>query len=245
MHTLIPILFTIVLSLTSNHKVGIYLQQTAAGIISPITRPLKDIRHVLSTNTSTLYNFRQLKSQNIDLIIENSELKSQIQEIITETDSLTMTQTDSTASTYPIIDYYPQVLIRADHTILPQTPVTSGSILLGYTKSSKNLVTPITPLTAITTKVPVITSSGLSGNIISQDGDLILTDVQSGTPLTLGDTVFTRVSIDTIPHLVIGEITKIISRPADPIQKAIITPPLFLSSQKVVELKTQKNTPSQ
>ncbi len=106
--------------------------------------------------------------------------------------------------------------------IKPGQPVATGNSLVGLVKSVEPPVIKVIPLTSPDIKLAIELDTGAKGDLAYKNNQALVTNLDSGTAFNSKTTVFTLPN-DLIPgNLLVGQIDKIVSNPANPTQEATL-----------------------
>lgn len=226
-----PLLVSILLFTISNLKLGLFLNNTTALLLSPITKPTLASRLLLNQQTKYLQSLPQVNLQNREqkiliahLVWENEKLKQILKDTKTEellkTNYQKVLPLNITNTTGKIIATSTQSLNQ----VKPGMPVVLENILLGLVSDISDESLTITTLQDdVFPAISLKSASGPKGVYRHINGSSIMTNVPSQTPLILGDFVLSEAT-DLIPaNLLVGKVTKILTNPQDPIQKGEVT----------------------
>lgn len=106
--------------------------------------------------------------------------------------------------------------------IRPGQPVATGNSLVGLVKSVEPPIIKVIPLNHPDAKLNVQLDTGARGDYIYKNNEPRVTNLGTGIAFNSPTTVFTLPSATMPENLIIGEIDKITSNPADPTLEATI-----------------------
>jgi len=227
---LLPLLVSILLSTLSNLKIGGKINSLTTTLLSPVTHPTAIAKGAIENNLAFIHDLPQINQENLSLKKQNSLLISENQKL---KDSLS-DQEALKKATSPFKEVVPVRIINIGKTITTTTShkldsvksgqsVISGTTLLGFVDTVSGQVIHVIPLDSdYSSRFGVKTTLGQKGVYVFNSRIPQIIDVPSENPLTLNDTVITLPSEDSPGNLVVGKITKIISSPQEPLQKAEI-----------------------
>lgn len=228
---LLPLLFTILLTVAGKLKVGIKIDTVFYTALSPISQPISGLRLFAEKKYLFLKNFSVLEKQNRDQ-------KSQIASLVSENEYLKQTITDKkvldnlkntfkgivpvrlTGSTgkFVVSSSLPLDNVR------PGQPLISGNVLLGTVKEIKGNTITIVPLDSEKSPAfPTRTASGQKGLYKFTDNSPRIVDVPSQSPIILGDFVLTEPGELFPANLIIGKTVRLLTVSQEPLQKAEIS----------------------
>jgi cell shape-determining protein MreC len=228
---LLPLLFAILLSISSKLRIGSSINTFFYNIFSPIHYPLSKLRLFTEQEIYQVKNLPSLNKQVSDLKNQNAHLISEndlLKQLISDQKTLTNLNTPfkevipvhliGSTGNYTVSSSFPLEKVR------PGQALISDNILLGTVSEIKGSLIIITPLDSNKTPVfPVHTSSGQKGlykylNHLSQ-----ISDVPSQNPINLGDFILTEPS-DLFPgDLLVGKTIRLLSTSQEPLQKAEVS----------------------
>jgi len=184
----------------------------------------------LESNLAFIHDLPQINQENLSLKKQNSLLISENQRL----KEFLLDQEALKKATSPFKEIVPIRVINIGKTITatssqnldliePGQAIVSGATLLGFVDTISGQVIHIAPLNSeYSSRFSVNTTLGQKGSYIFSSRIPQIIDVPSENPLTLNDTVMTLPSEDSPGNLIVGKITKIISSPQEPLQKAEI-----------------------
>jgi len=227
---LLPLLISILLTILANLKIGPQINSVISTALSPISLPVSLGKSLVSGNVEFIKNLPQLNSENLDLKKQNSSLLSENQNL---KDAITDQSTLKKASSF-YTEIVPIRIVSIGKTIVATTsqntdtikskqPVVSGSVLLGFVESVSSPVIHITPLDSESvSRFGIHTQQGQAGLYAFNTRTPQIVDLPSENQIILNDPVFTLPSEKLPGNLLIGKITKILTTPQEPLQKAEI-----------------------
>lgn len=226
-----PLLVSILLFTLSNLKLGIFLNQSVNFIFSPITLP------VGSAHQSVQNNIRYFNGLS-DVSRQNREQKVLIAHLVWENETLKQAIKDTNTETKLKGNYQKVVPVKISQSsgktiatssqplseIKSGMPIVSGNILLGLvTEITDNNISIISLEDELFPAIAIRGALGPKGVYKHTNGISQIVNVPSQTPLILGDFVLSEPSEFIPPNLLIGKITKLLTSPQEPIQKAEIS----------------------
>ncbi len=223
-----PLLVSILLFTLSNLKLGIFLNQSVNFIFSPITLPVGSAHQSVQNN---VHYFKGLS----DVSRQNREQKVLIAHLVWENETLKQAIKDTKTETQLKGNYQKVVPVKISQSsgktmatssqplneIKPGMPIVSGNILLGLvTEITDNNISIISLEDELFPAIAIRGALGPKGVFKHANGISQIVNVPSQTPLILGDFVLSDPSEFIPPNLLIGKITKLLTTPQEPIQKA-------------------------
>lgn len=230
--TFIPtVLISILLFTTSNLKIGQYTKIVFNALLYPLTGFLHYYESLYQTKLVFVKNLPNLNKQNREqkvfisyLIRENENLKQSLHDA-----NIQNNFKDNYQKVIPIKISGFQNKLAATTTqniseIKSGMPIITGNILLGLiTQVNQSSLEVISLENEQLPPISLKSASGPEGSFKYINGVPQIINVPSQTPLILGDFVLTNPN-DLIPaNLLVGKISKIITTPQDPLQKAELT----------------------
>jgi len=225
---ILPLLVSILLSTVGTLKIGQDINSLFSVVLSPITSPSSFIRSLLNENFEFFWQLPQINRENQDLKKQNAALLYEIQNL---KDAIT-DQTTLDNAKVSFKEIVPVRVISLGKTISattsqstdkikPGQPVVSGTILLGIVESVSSPIIQIIPLDSENLRrFPIKTQTGQTGIYLFDARTPQIIDLPSENPINLNDSVLTLPTQLVPSGLVVGKITRIISSPQDPLQKA-------------------------
>jgi cell shape-determining protein MreC len=225
-----PLLLSILLFTLSNLKLGIFLNQSTNFILSPLTIPVSTIHEVVQNK---IQFFKSLS----DLSRQSREQKVQIAHLIWENETLKQAIKDTNTETLLKGNYQKVIPVKISQSsgktiatstqpldeIKPGMPAVSGNILLGIvTEVNDKNISIISLEEDLFPAISIRGALGPKGVFKHANGINQIINVPSQTPLILGDFILSEPSEFIPPNLLIGKITKLLTTPQEPIQKAEI-----------------------
>ena len=205
--------------------------------VNPVLSPITYLRTQKNDLLDFLNQIPSLTRENTDLKSENNQLKLTAkkltdlikdQETIKDLDSLWSGKAGSGFAR----QVQPVKLVSLGNlaaftslnfaNIRPGQPVATGNSLVGLVKSVEPPVIMVVPLDHPDTKLAVQLDEGTKGDLIYKNSQTLVTNLDSGASFNSKTAVFTLPSNLIPENLLIGQIDKIISNPANPTQEATV-----------------------
>ena len=199
-----------------------------ATLVNPILTPLTSLRIQKNFITGFLLTTPNLSRENEKLKQENSLLKVKAKKLA----DLISNQNQLKNLTNHAWESQPIKLVSLDNlasftsldfaNIRPGQPVATGNSLVGLVKSVEPPIIMVIPLNHPDAKLSAQLDTGTRGDYIYKKNEAHIINLDSNTAFNSKTTVFTLPTTLIPENLIIGEVDKITSNPADPTLEATI-----------------------
>lgn len=230
--SIIPtILISILLFTTSNLKIGKIIYSLLDALLYPFTSSTYKLQSLYQSQIETIKNLPNVNKT-------NREQKVFISHLISENEHLKQSLADSKIKN-DFKNNYQEVLpikisgrrnkiiattSQSTENLKPGMPVVNGNILLGIvTNVDENLINIVSLEDDLFPAINLKSSTGPEGVYSHNNSTPKIINVPSQTPIILGDFVLTQPT-ELIPeNLLVGKVSKVVTSPQDPLQKAELT----------------------
>lgn len=210
------------LNFTSN------ISSLLATLVNPILNPVTSLRTQKNSLTNFLLSTPNLSFENEKLKNENNLLKVKSKKL---TDLISDQNQLKNLTNHPWLSQ-PIKLVSLDSlasftsldfaNIRPGQPVATGNSLVGLVKSVEPPIIRVIPLNHSDLKLGVQLDTGARGDYVYKKNEAHIINLDTSTAFNSKTTVFTLPTTLIPENLIVGEIDKITSNPADPTLEATI-----------------------
>lgn len=197
-------------------------------LVNPVLEPLTSLRIQKNAITTFLLATPNLSLENKKLKNENNLLKIQskrLTDLISNQNQL-KNLTEHTWRSQPIklvsLDNLASFTSLDFANIRPGQPVATGNSLVGLVKSVEPPIIKVIPLNHLDAKFAIQLDTGAHGDYGYIKNEPHVINLDTGTAFNSKTTAFTLPTVLIPENLIIGQIDKITSNPADPTLEAII-----------------------
>ncbi|MBI2325826.1 hypothetical protein HYU91_00345 [Candidatus Collierbacteria bacterium] len=199
-----------------------------ATLVNPILNPMTSLKTKKNSLTDFLLATPNLSRENEKLKQENNLLKvkaKKLTDLISDQNQL-KNLTNHSWQSQPIklvsLDNLASFTSLDFANIRPGQPVATGNSLVGLVKSVEPPIIMVIPLNHPDAKLGVQLDTGTRGDYVYKKNEAHIINLDSDTAFNSPTTVFTLPTTLIPENLILGEIDKIISNPADPTLEATI-----------------------
>lgn len=204
------------------------LTQAISSLTQPILAPFVSARLLIEQQQSLVSALPSLHEENQKLKQENSHLKIIVKKLSESVNNQDLIKKINERSWQAV----PVKLVRLDNLatfsgpdltgILPGQPVTSDDVIVGIVKKVEAPIIFVSPLDSADIKIDAQLEGGSQGKYISRDGIPTITNLDNGTSFSSRTTLFTLPTKLIPENLIIGQIDKVITNSANPVQEATV-----------------------
>ncbi len=219
---------SILLVAAAKLNLTIAISSLLSTLTTPIQTPLTYTRQQKDQFASFIFRSPHLLSENVKLKNEVGALKILLEDYEEELgDSLLREKLAKNHwQIQPVrlvsLDNSVTFTSRSFESLRPGQPVVSGNTLIGLVKSVSPPVIKVIPMRHTDLKIPVQLETGAKGEYSYRANEPTISNLDSSTIFNPQTLVFTLPGEQVPPRLILGQIDKITSSPANPTQEAIL-----------------------